>query len=103
MGLGPKFSLPESPRLGEPQAHRFSIVEMDQVEKNVVALISYPDATEYEGVKLLVYRHTSVEAVWTSLKLDPHFLESSPFPTPFARFEPTSEGLEAAFALAAVL
>lgn len=103
MGIGPKFSKTDTARLGEPQAHRFEIVRAEQVGANVVAYIRYLDASEYGGMKLLVYRSVSVNALTTADVLDPHFLENSPSFTPFARFEPTDEGLAAAFEVAELI
>ena len=103
MGLGPKFSSNSQPKLGEPQAHRFSIERLETVGANVVALVRYTDASEFGGLKLLVYRGVSERALRASPLLDPHFLEHSPLPKPFARFEPTEAGLAAAFQLAEVL
>jgi len=58
--------------------------------------IRYPDATNYEGVKVLVYRDTTLAQLKEQKTIDPHFSESTRFKSPFARFEPTKVGWEMA-------
>jgi hypothetical protein len=114
MGIGRKYSVSGrrksgSPsnvsriRLGEPQAHRFEILSMEQIGSNVVGIFRYPDATEFKGIKIVVYRDVTVQKVAASSKLDPHFLKKSSHPTPFARFVPSSDGHRAARELAKLL
>ena len=53
-----------------------------------VAEVSYPDATTYEGRKIIVLE-TSEDEVRDYEEFDPHFLETEPV---VARFRPDSEG-----------
>jgi hypothetical protein len=60
-----------------------------------VLTVHYPDATNFEGRKILVYRHKgdgliAIEQLVAGGELDPHFC-SSPN-SPIARFAPTTEG-----------
>lgn len=103
MGLGPKLSTAAQPRPGEPQAHRFELIKVEQVGLNVVALVRYPDASEFDGAKVLLYRNEAVARIEAAPMLDPHFLMASAHPKPFARFEPTEEGLRAALLMAEAL
>lgn len=92
-----------SARLGEPQPHRFAIDRAVAIGHCVVAAVTYKDATEFNGLKVLVYRNVSLTQLRNASKLDPHFLEHSLWPKPFARFEPTEEGFTAAVELATIL
>lgn len=84
-----------------PDPERFTVLQVEGVGPHCVARINYPDATNYEGTKVLLYLHTNPEAVWEAKQLDPHFAESGN--PPFARFEPTGAGWSAAIFLANAL
>ena len=58
-----------------------------------------PDATNYEGEKILLYLDTQLSAFYAAEALDPHFCEGDHL-KPFARFEPTIDGWSAAVQLA---
>lgn len=65
----------------------------------VAIKVTYPNCINYEGNKVLVYRHRGKLKSHLKLHkhLDPHFMEDSL--SPVARFEPTEEGWELAKAL----
>jgi hypothetical protein len=60
----------------------------------------YPDCTNYEGLKVLLFKNTTIEEVYRQKHLDPHFTNNRNVIAPFARFEPTREGWDAAVMLA---
>jgi hypothetical protein len=70
------------------------------VGDHTVAVIHYHGCTNYEGEKVLVYRHTSVKRVTRASFLDPHFCDSDNHLSPFARFAPTRAGWAAALTCA---
>jgi hypothetical protein len=94
-------------RNGEPPANHdvviddFHIVELIQVGWSVVAIVRYPNCTNHGGLKVLVYRNTCAKVLRHAKCLDPHFLETGL--SPFARFEPTEDGIAAAKATAQFL
>jgi hypothetical protein len=69
-----------------PNPKNFKILESEKIGKVYVSTIKYPDATNFEGVKVLV---TTFDPKKKS-ELDPHFGENSGI---IARFEPTANGL----------
>ena len=75
----------------EPKPHKFSIIKIEQIKNNVVALIHYDGCTNYEGRKVLVYSGIGLDVVKTAKSLDPHFCKYCKL-SPFARFEPTMRG-----------
>jgi hypothetical protein len=81
-----------------PDPARFEIEMTEQVGRNVVALIKYPDCTNFEGSKICVFLSTTVLVVRSKVRLDPHFSETG-F-SPFARFAPTEQGWHAAICAA---
>lgn len=106
MGLGIGFSRGSDegyePVKGNPVPTNFKIVKLESYGKgdmNVVAVIRYPDAISYEGLKVLVFQGVSVHEIIRAEKIDPHFQRTGL--APFARFEPTMEGIHAARLLAA--
>lgn len=56
-----------------------------------VAAIRWPDVTNFEGRKVLVYRATP-QQLRAAIELDPHFCEETGPLVPIARFEPTTRG-----------
>lgn len=85
-----------------PSPGRFKILELHQVGTNVVAVINYLGCTNFEGIKVCVYKDYKTEYLANEkLCIDPHFSEIGL--SPFARFIPTKEGIEMAIKFAATL
>jgi hypothetical protein len=95
MGIGPfsrtcSLTPPASTvRYPNPNPARFTILRTLQVGRSVVAEVRYPDCTNYEGHKVLVYADTDASALRSRTTLDPHFARHG---GPVARFEPTERG-----------
>ena len=81
-----------------PDPYNFRVLFEKRIGKLLVAMVLYPDATNYEGVKVLVLKDL------TTLKdlkeLDPHFFPNGAL---VARFLPTEEGWEHAQKFATML
>lgn len=75
----------------DPDPRNFKVLTVKI--KGVYAIVSvrYPDCTNYEGNKLLVFEGVTDAEIRTWTFLDPHFCEGN-HPTPIARFEPTLKG-----------
>ena len=86
-------------RLPNPNPARFAILRTQQVGRSVVAEVQYPDCTNYEGRKVLVYADTLEGELTERATLDPHF---APNGGPVARFEPTERGWVLALVVARV-
>lgn len=80
-----------------PDPSQFNILRLDQIGEWTVAEVMYHEAVNYEGKKIMVYR-ASRECVSTRRVLDPHFCDGKHL-SPFARFEPTEQGWDAAIKL----
>ncbi len=93
------MSTPANP-LPAPNPTRFRIVEVEQFGSALVAMVHYPDCTNYEGRKILVYADMTPIELLRKSTLDPHFTKES---GPVARMEPTPRGWSLAQQLAKVL
>lgn len=58
--------------------------------------VEYPDCTNFEGRKILVFQDVSISMLLDQGAIDPHFSEANNFHHPIARFIPTPEGWEMA-------
>lgn len=76
--------------------NRFRVQRTRQVGSYVVAEIVYPDCTNYEGKKILVYEGVNEGDIKKKARLDPHFCKHEGCLSPVARFEPTARGWEMA-------
>jgi hypothetical protein len=76
-------------------------MDVKPVGPHIVAEVQYPDATNYEGRKVILYLNTTKRQLQVARRLDPHFCDKPHVsPTPFARFAPTLQGWKAAILLA---
>jgi hypothetical protein len=85
---------------GEPDESDFNILKTHQYGENCLALIKYNGCKTYNGRKLMLYLGVKEEDLRQAKILNPHFLEESESYVPFARFEPTEKGRDAAHLLA---
>jgi len=63
-------------------------------------VVQYPDCTNYEGRKVLLFKDVKLQDLKKQKLLDPHFSENPKYFSPVARFEPTGLGLKMAQVLA---
>jgi len=90
-----------------PKADNYKILHSVCVNGNLVLELEYPDCTNFEGRKILVYKKTTFLELMQTNKglLDPHFHNEhkTKAKSPFARFVPTAEGWQLALAFAKLL
>ena len=80
---------------GNPNPHRFRVLEVQKCGKAVVVKVNYPDCLNYEGNKILVFdSYDKFDILRTCGTLDPHFVADEN--SPVARFEPTLRGWQLA-------
>lgn len=72
-----------------PNPKNFKIEALVEIENTYVEVF-YPDAKNYEGRKIMVYKGKVAEQIMKATELDPHFQPEGL--TPIARFAPTLEG-----------
>jgi len=79
-GTNPKQPAPN------PNPSRWELIEKKQLKNSYILLVKYLDCTNFEGVKLMVFKGQYKKPK----TLDPHFRDT--FNSPIARFPPTKEG-----------
>ena len=77
-----------------PNKFRFEPLSWTIKGQWVLAEVQYPDATTYEGRKLLLFKEEDWNRCLARNEMDPHFLPDQP--TPIARFKPDALGRELA-------
>ena len=101
MGVGPFRSTsscncawPRTPLrpAANPDPTRFTIIAVEQFGVFCICTVEYPDCTNYEGRKVLVFYDVTEEQLRAQKTLDPHFCDNQHL-SPVARFEPTERGL----------
>jgi len=75
-----------------PDPGNYKIVRSKAMYGNLLVKIKYPDCTNYEGNKILLYRNTTLKQLKAQKYIDPHFMNSKRIKSPVARFEPTKAG-----------
>jgi hypothetical protein len=75
--------------VGAPDPKNYRIRRIFEDQGGTVAMVQYPDCTNYEGLKCLVFGGMSVPEVLALDEIDPHFSDSGPVT---ARFKPTEAG-----------
>ncbi len=80
-----------------PNPNNFKILSSWTGNGYVLLHVYYPDCTNYEGSKLLLYKDSlvSLEELRKLNILDPHFYDGKY--SPVARFKPDGEGFRLAF------
>jgi ribosomal protein L44E len=80
-------------------SNRFTIMDAQQVGKNLVLMVQYPSCPKctYEGKKVMVFLDTSAIDALKWKKVDPHFRDDTQqdpheSPSPAARFPATGIG-----------
>lgn len=82
--------------------YEFGSITNREIGKFTVIKLKYPDCTNYEGIKILVFK-ASLSNIINQKKIDPHFSDNKTYISPIARFEPTHAGLLMALALCELL
>lgn len=79
-------------QLPNPNPKNYTIEKHKQCGSSLVVKIKYHDCTNYEGIKILVFKKTDINQLLAQKLIDPHFCENKKFLSPIARFEPTNNG-----------
>ncbi len=91
-----------SDNLPNPKPDNYKIIEHFQSGKYLLIKIKYLDCTNYEGMKILLFKSTLI-ALSKQKLIDPHFSENKKFISPLARFEPTQDGWDNAIKFIKIL
>jgi hypothetical protein len=81
-----------------PNPRNFKIIKAINQGSSCVAWVNYPECTNFEGNKIIVFQHLNVADLGKMIIIDPHFAKLDP--CTFARFVPTQKGWNFAVQLA---
>jgi hypothetical protein len=98
-----KEKVVEEKPLPNPNPKRFKVINHIQEGKFLIVLVNYPDCTNYEGNKILMYDGINMYNLLQQGSIDPHFSNNPKKRSPIARFVPTLNGWEMALKLAKTL
>jgi hypothetical protein len=110
MGIGPGYhyrscsSSPYAVPNSNPDPQNFRVIREQLVLSYLVLEVEYPDAKNFEGRKIMVYKgfaNSKQVLKATGGTLDPHFAEDRV--SPVARFAPTKSGWKTAVLFANAL
>lgn len=73
-----------------PDPKNFKILKFEEIGNYTVLKVNYPNCTNFEGNKIMVYFGYRAHQLYTLNELDPHFSEDKI--SPIARFAPTELG-----------
>ena len=82
-----------------PNPNNYDIIGHLESNGWLLIKIKYPDCTNYEGIKILLFKDVTVMDLLKQRLIDPHFSQNEKYKSPFARFEPTEKGWFAATSL----
>lgn len=88
---------------GNPDPRNWKIIKSEEIGTHLIVMMQYPDCTNYEGKKILMFENVSMAGLMGQKLIDPHFFPNNnnfKFKSPIARFEPTDRGWEMAKKLA---
>ncbi len=86
-------------KLPNPNPKNFKVINITKVNGYTIMHVNYPDCTNYEGDKIMVYdKNFDVKILLAIKRLDPHFFNAGD--SPIARFEPTERGWNMAISFA---
>ncbi len=89
------------PKLPNPDPDNYKIIAVAERGDFMVTKINYPDCTNYEGNKILVFQGVKLLDLINQKLIDPHFCSANPkYAFPIARFTPTDEGWQMALRFA---
>lgn len=86
---------------GNPNPYNFKILAWYETGNYTVVKVKYPDAKNFEGDKILLYKGFNLKALKQQTALDPHFFDKGVHP--IARFIPTTDGWKMAASMADML
>jgi len=86
--------------LPNPDPKNFNVLMERSVGRFLVLYVRYPQCTNYEGNKILVFKDVTLGELKAQGLIDPHFSQDEVIHSPIARFEPTKRGWEWALAFA---
>ena len=89
-GCNPSQEKP--PKFPNPDPLEWSVLNSFEENGYLLVELRYPDCTNYEGKKIMLYQGVKLNELKQQKRIDPHFSDNPNFHSPIARFEPTWKG-----------
>lgn len=87
----------QPPPPGNPDPGNYQLLRAEERHGYLLVMIKYPDCTNYEGHKILLFAEMTLLQLVNQKLIDPHFFPSgSQVASPVARFVPTEQGWDMA-------
>ena len=78
---------------GNPDPNNWQLIRAKSFAGGFLLIeLEYPDCSNYEGRKILVFKDVDSKALFAQGAIDPHFFPDGKYKSPMARFEPTDRG-----------
>ena len=78
--------------VSNPNPNNWQALQIKEIGKYLVLELKYPDCTNYEGRKILVFENITMIDLINQRSIDPHFSSNKVMKSPIARFVPTQAG-----------
>jgi len=91
-GIRPAEAINNDPPTGNPDPAKYEILKAEEAGDYLVVKLKYPNCTNFEGNKVLVFKGVNLLTLINQKLIDPHFFKDSRYAAPIARFIPTEEG-----------
>lgn len=79
-----------------PDPGNYKVILVEEHGNYLIVKLNYPNCTNFEGNKILVFSGVKLIDLMNQRLIDPHFFQDKKFASPVARFIPTPEGLNMA-------
>lgn len=79
-------------KLPNPDPHNYKLIRVEEKDGFLLVQLNYPDCTNYEGNKILLFKDVTLIQLVNQKYIDPHFFQAKDIASPIARFVPTEEG-----------
>ncbi len=80
--------------VSSPDPSKYITLNVKVIGKYLIVKVQYEEATNYEGVKILLFKGVTMAELLKKNGgvIDPHFSDNKEYISPIARFVPTEEG-----------
>ena len=92
MGAMPKLCSTSFEPSPNPNPKNFRVVRSMEIKGHLLVEVQYPDCTNYEGRKILLFSNMRLDELERLGYIDPHFGDGQDRVHPVARFKPTKAG-----------
>ena len=90
----PPYTYTLSKKNPNPNPSKYTILQQEEIGLYTALMVNYPDCTNYEGIKIMVWLTKDLKIMLANNLIDPHFSDN--VESCIARFIPTKDGWDMA-------